>query len=80
MRYLGAMDMSMVLPKQSLTTQMWEEQVEKAFLGLSPDWILKMAKGVHMEDTSSRNRGPRRISTGNWSIRPRILVTWMSSV
>ena len=51
--------MSMVLPKQSLTTQMWEEQVKKAFLGLSPDWILKMAKGVHMEDTSTRHRAPK---------------------
>ena len=55
---MGAVDMTMALPKQSLTTQRWEEQVEEAFLGPSPDWILRMAQGVHMEDTSSRNRGP----------------------
>ena len=50
--------MSMVLPKQSLTTQMWEEQVEKAFLGPSPDWFLRMAKGMQWRTPTQGTRAP----------------------
>ena len=50
-----------MLPKQSLTLLRWEEQVEKAFLGPSPDWILRMSKGLHVEETSTKQRGPTKI-------------------
>ena len=42
-RDLGVMYMTMAVPKKSPTTQRWEEQVEKAFLRPSADWILRMA-------------------------------------
>ena len=44
---MRAMDMMMTLPKKSPTTQRWEEQVEKAFLQPSADWILRMAARMH---------------------------------
>ena len=51
--------MSMALPKQSLTTQRWEEQVEKAFLGPSPDWILRMAKGMQWRTPAPGTGSPK---------------------
>ena len=51
--------MTMALPKQSLTTQRWEEQVEKAFLGPSPDWILRMANGCTWR-TPAPGTGPQK--------------------
>ena len=56
---MGAVDMTMALPKQSLTTQRWEEQVEKAFLGPSPDWILRMASGCTWR-TPAPGTGPQK--------------------
>ena len=34
-------------PRKSLITQRWEEQVEKAFLRPSVDWILRMEARMH---------------------------------
>ena len=43
---MGAKYMTMAVPKKSPTTQRWEEQVEKAFLRPSADWILRMAARI----------------------------------
>ena len=67
--------MTMTLPQKSWTRQRWEEQVQKAFLRPSPDWILRMATRMRVEETTTKQRGPTKTH-----MEPTKRTIWLSLV